>query len=932
MQKTKSKKRAILVIAFLIILAIYIAVTLRGEYLQTLEIGEQYVEAFKQNIKYKVGVALVNFAILYIATYITTRFIKRGLKKFFDDDKKEMPKLPNKSISLILSAIISIISSKLITEKVMLAFNTALFGINDPIFNMDIGYYMFQKPFIEAIIIYFIALLAIYSIYIAVYYIIVFNKYFDKGIDRSTLKKNTFLKQLITNLVLVVLGLSAITLAKVQDVVNTKFLTLSDGTGLYGAGLIEATIKTWGYRIFAFVILISAIMAIINFKKENFKKIMKWLCVIPAYLVILFVVMISFDLIYVNKNELDKEKKYIAKNIEFTKNAYNINVDEIEIENSGTITKDEVNKNQEVISNVNILNENTVLENLEQYQTNSGYYSYDTTKPGIYNVEGKEELVYVSPREIISNDTRTYNNKTYEYTHGYGTIISSASSVDENGNLSYIQSDFKDENNKVKITEPRIYFGLQTNEPIVTNAKNKQEYDYPLTSTTSNTNTYEGKAGLKLGFIDRVILGVKEKNLGIAFSGNVTKESKIITTRNIITRAKTVMPYLKYDEEPYMVITDEGKLVWVLDAYTTSNNYPYSQETVIEYNGMKEKINYIRNSVKVIVDAYDGTADFYITDKSDPIAIAYSNIYPELFKEGDEIPQDILKHMVYPKYLYNIQAKILERYHNVQPEVLYRADDVWDVAKENTSRTTSTATGTEIEPYYTMVKLTNSNSAQLGLVLPYTIVEKQNIASYLVATCDSQNNKKLTLYKFKTGSSILGTIQLDSLVEQDEKILNELNSLNVTGTKIQKNIIIVPINNTLLYVEPIYQIMLNDKSQVPQLKKVVVASGNKVAIGNNIQEAVTNLLSQEAISIEVEAEDKNELIKQIINANKNLEESNKSGNWEMIGKDMSKLQQLVQQLQTIVEQEEKKEAKLNKKQGNLKEETNENTISTSNEV
>ena len=932
MQKTKSKKRAILVIAFLIILAIYIAVTLRGEYLQTLEIGEQYVEAFKQNIKYKVGVALVNFAILYIATYITTRFIKRGLKKFFDDDKKEMPKLPNKSISLILSAIISIISSKLITEKVMLAFNTAWFGINDPIFNMDIGYYMFQKPFIEAIIIYFIALLAIYSIYIAVYYIIVFNKYFDKGIDRSTLKKNTFLKQLITNLVLVVLGLSAITLVKVQDVVNTKFLTLSDGTGLYGAGLIEATIKTWGYRIFAFVILISAIMAIINFKKENFKKIMKWLCVIPAYLVTLFVVMISFDLIYVNKNELDKEKKYIAKNIEFTKNAYNINVDEIEIENSGTITKDEVNKNQEVISNVNILNENTVLENLEQYQTNSGYYSYDTTKPGIYNVEGKEELVYVSPREIISNDTRTYNNKTYEYTHGYGTIISSASSVDENGNLSYIQSDFKDENNKVKITEPRIYFGLQTNEPIVTNAKNKQEYDYPLTSTTSNTNTYEGKAGLKLGFIDRVILGVKEKNLGIAFSGNVTKESKIITTRNIITRAKTVMPYLKYDEEPYMVITDEGKLVWVLDAYTTSNNYPYSQETVIEYNGMKEKINYIRNSVKVIVDAYDGTADFYITDKSDPIAIAYSNIYPELFKEGDEIPQDILKHMVYPKYLYNIQAKILERYHNVQPEVLYRADDVWDVAKENTSRTTSTATGTEIEPYYTMVKLTNSNSAQLGLVLPYTIVEKQNIASYLVATCDSQNNKKLTLYKFKTGSSILGTIQLDSLVEQDEKILNELNSLNVTGTKIQKNIIIVPINNTLLYVEPIYQIMLNDKSQVPQLKKVVVASGNKVAIGNNIQEAVTNLLSQEAISIEVEAEDKNELIKQIINANKNLEESNKSGNWEMIGKDMSKLQQLVQQLQTIVEQEEKKEAKLNKKQGNLKEETNENTISTSNEV
>ena len=928
MEKTKNKKRVILVIVFLILLAIYIAVTVRGEYLQALEIGEQYVEVFEQNIKYKVGVALVNFAILYIATYITTRFIKRGLKKFFDDDKKEMPKLPNKSISLILSVIISLISSNFITEKVMLAFNTAWFGVYDPIFNMDVGYYMFQKPFIETIIIYFIALLAIYSIYIAVYYIIVFNKYFEKGIDRATLKKNTFIKQLGVNVILVVLGLAAITLVKVQDIVNSKFLTLSDGTNLYGAGLIEATIKTWGYRIFACIILLAAIMAMINFKKENFKRIMTWICIIPGYLVILFVIMLGFDLIYVNSNELDKEKKYIEKNIEFTKSAYGINVDEIEIENSGTITKDEVNKNQEVINNVNILNEDNVLENLEQYQTNSGYYSYTTTKPEIYNIDGKEKLVYISPREIVSNDTRTYNNKTYEYTHGYGAIISSANSVDENGNLEYIQSDFKGEDNKVKITQPRIYFGLQTNEPIVTNAKNKQEYDYPLTSTTSNTNTYEGKAGLKLGFLDRIILGVKEKNLGIAFSGNVTKESKIITTRNIITRAKTIMPYLKYDEEPYMVVTDEGKLVWVLDAYTTSNDYPYSQETIIEYEGLKEKINYIRNSVKVIIDAYDGTTDFYITDKSDPIAIAYSNIYPELFKDGEKIPQDISKHMVYPKYLYNIQAKILERYHNIQPEVLYRVDDVWDVAKENTSRTTSAATGTDIEPYYTMVKLTNNNSAQLGLVLPYTIEEKQNITSYLVATCDSQNNKKLTLYKFKTGSSILGTIQLDSLVEQDEKILNELNSLNVTGTKIQKNIIIVPINNTLLYVEPIYQIMLNDKSQVPQLKKVVVASGNKVAIGNNIEEAITNLLSQEAISIEVEAENKDELIKQIINANKNLEESNKSNNWEMIGKDMSKLQQLIEQLQTLVEQDEKKEAEIEKNEPK----TNKNQITTNTTV
>ena len=897
-----SKKRVILVVAFLVLLAIYAIVSLRGEYLQALEVGQEYITVFKQDVKYRLSFIGINFLILYTATYITTKFIKRGLKKFFDEEKKEMPKLPNKSICLILGIIISIVVTRFISEKALLAINSAQFGIYDPIFNLDIGYYMFQKPFIEAIIVYFIVLMIVYSIYIAAYYIIAFNIYFDKGIDPATLKKNTFLKQLIANIVLIVIGVSALTFINVQDVVFSKFLNLSNDTSLYGAGLIDVTIKVWGYRIFALVILICAIMAIRYFKKEKFKKVMISLCGIPAYLVLLFVVMIGFDLIYVNNNELDKEKKYIKYNIEFTKDAYNINVDEIEIQNSGTITSENIENNQEVVGNINLLSQETVLQNLAQYQTNSGYYSYTTTKPGIYNIDGENQLVYVTPREIVSNDTRTYNNKTYEYTHGYGVIINSASTVDENGNIEYIQSDFSNNSNKIIVNEPRIYFGLETNEPIVTNAENKQEYDYPLNSTTSNTNVYNGDAGLKLGFIDRVILGVKERKIGIAFSGNVTKDSKIITTRNIIERAKTIMPYLKYDEEPYMIITDKGDMVWVLDAYTTSNNYPYSQETIIEYEGLKEKINYIRNSVKVLIDPYNGTTKFYITDETDPIVAVYKKLYPGLFQE-DSIPVEISKHIVYSEYLYKIQAQMLENYHNIQEEVLYRQDDVWSISKENTTRTTSTATGTEINPYYTQVKTVDNNFSKLGLVIPYTIEGKQNIISYLVGTYDEQNTQKLTLYKFKTENAILGTIQLDTLVEQDEKISKELNALNTTGTRIEKNIIVVPINNTLLYVEPIYQVMLNDEEQVPLLKKVVVASGNKVAIGNNISEAITNLLSQEAIDIEVVGDNKDELIKQIINANKNLEQSNMSNNWEMIGRDMAKLQELIKELEETVEQE-----------------------------
>ena len=903
----KNKKRVILVISFLILFAIYAVVNLRGEYLKTLGIGQEYLAVFEQNLKYKIGMILTNFVMLYVLTYITTKFIHRGLRKFFIEEKTEMPKLPNKSICLIFSVIISIVASAFLTEKAMMAINVSWFGISDPIFNIDIGYYIFQKPFIESMLIYFIVLGIVYTIYIAAYYIIAFNIYFDKGIDPETLKKNTFLKHIITNIILIVLAIATLTLVNTQNVLNSKFLSISSDVKLYGAGLIDSIVKVWGYRIFAVIIPICVIMAIRNFKKENFKKVMLWLSTLPIYLVILFIVMLGFDLLYVNRNELDKEKPYIENNIAFTKKAYNIEIDEIEIGNTGTITTEEVNNNQDVIDNINLLNEKNILEALKQYQSNAGYYSYNVAIPQLYNIDGEEQLIYVSPREIVSND-RTYNNKTYEYTHGYGIISTSASNVDENGSLAYVQSKFESQDNLIKINEPRIYFGLETNSPIITNVKNKQEFDYPITSTNSNTNIYNGKAGLKLNFIDRVILALEEGNMGIAFSGSITKDSKIITTRNIIERAKTIMPYLKYDNNPYMIVTDNGDLMWVLDAYTTSNYYPYSQETIIEYEGLKEKINYIRNSVKVLIDPYSGNMKFYLIDETDPIAVSYSKIYKGLFLSSENMPKEVSKHIVYSEYLYNIQAEMLKQYHNIQPEVLYRQDDAWDVSKENTIRSSNAGTGTDILPYYTKIKTINNNESDLGLVVPYTIAEKQNIISYLVGTYDENNNKKLTLYKFKTENAILGTTQLDTLVEQDENIAKELNALNTTGTKLEKNIVVVPINNTLLYVEPIYQVMLNDESQIPLLKKVVVASGNKVAIGDNIKEAIENLLSQEAIKIEVTGDDKDDLIEQIINANNNLNQSNQSNDWEMIGKDMAKLQELIEQLETMVEEETKQKS------------------------
>lgn len=523
----------------------------------------------------------------------------------------------------------------------------------------------------------------------------------------------------------------------------------------------------------------------------------------------------------------------------------------------------------------------------------------------MYDVDGKETLVYVSPREIISNETRTYNNKMHEYTHGYGAIITSASTTSETGALKYIKSNFVDTDENIRIKEPRIYFGLQTNEVIATNKNEKTEYDYPLTSTSNSYNTYNGKAGIQLGFLDRLVLGIKEGKIKLAFSSNINSESNIIIKRNILQRVKKVLPYIQYDENPYMVITDSGKMVWVIDCYTTSNSYPYSQVTnLIQDNGTVKKINYIRNSAKVIVDSYDGTMKFYITDRTDPIIMAYWKMYPSLFEDKDaKIPEDISKHFVYPEYLYNIQADILKQYHEVQPEVLYRSDDVWDTAKENTSKVT-TLIGTDIKPYYTLVKTADSDKEKLGLVIPYTITEKQNINSYLVGSCNENGEKVLKLYKFNKDVAILGTLQLDTLVEQDEKISAELNAIEVMGAKIEKNIIVIPVNNTLLYVEPIFQVLQNENKTSPILKKVIVASGNKVAIGNNIREALANLLSQDAVSIKIETGNIEDLIDEIIKANNNLTESNKSNNWALVGQDIEKLQSLINELEKLKNEEE----------------------------
>lgn len=521
--KIKNRKRLIAVLGVLLIVIIIAYISFRASYLEMLEVGENYVSVYWQNIKYMLATLIGNFILIYIMIYTTNKNIKKGLKEFFDQENKKMPKFLNKSIAFIAAIIISAGTSKFILQKAMLCLNSAQFGINDPTFGIDIGYFIFQKPFIELVFWYFIILAIALLIYKVVYYITTFNLFFD-GVDKKTVKNSKLIKQITNSILILAILLAGLILLETQDIGTSKFITLKDDSksySLFGAGFVDVNIKVWGYRILSAIIIISVYMGIKAFKQDKTKKLIIWITVVPVYLVALFIVMAGTQGIYVNANEYDKEKEYISANIKATKEAYGINIEEISLNESETITAKHITEYKNVLNNIGIADANIVLKDLNNGQTAKGYYSYRTSQIGKYNINGKESLVYISPREIV-NSTGTYNSKTYEHTHGYGVIVTSATETKENGNIDNIKKDFQNDVSEViPISEPRIYYGLETNDTVVTNSNLNKEFDYPILDSSNaenKENEYDGKSGLSLNLLDRIILSIKEKDIKLAFS------------------------------------------------------------------------------------------------------------------------------------------------------------------------------------------------------------------------------------------------------------------------------------------------------------------------------------------------------------------------------------------------------------------------------
>lgn len=683
-----------------------------------------------------------------------------------------------------------------------------------------------------------------------------------------------------------------------QDILIGDMLQKESVKGAYltGAGFLDVNIKLWIYRIISIVIIIAVYNFIRGIKKEESKKILFSIILIPATLIIVFIVNIAIDSIFLRGNDIDREKEYILQNIRATEEAYNINVENKEIAKGTDITSEKIKKDSELIEKLPMVTPDVVKETLENNTDNKEKKSlYKYGNPNL--VKNGNAYDYLTTREIDDKD-KTLTNKIYKYTHGNFGILTSSSKVNKNGYLLNVSEKFEgQELNGTKIKEPRLYYGENTNSNAIVNAKDIKEYDYPTSTLTNKENNYNGKGGIKLSLLERIALAITKGSTELIFNNNIVENTKVLLNRQIIERAKKILPNIRYDKDPYLVAKDDGGLAWVIDGYTVTSRYPYSQKVSIEADkGGKERINFIRNSVKVVIDAYNGTVDFYVTDTTDPFISTIMKTYPTLFKNYNELSENIKKQMKYPQYLFDIQAKVLTTYHNSDVDNIYRADDRWEVAEVSGSGTRSSTS------MYTLLK--KGDELKPAIITTYTPEKRKNIVSYLVGQTENGANK-LTMYRYIEKSE-LSLSFIDTQIEKDEKVQKEMRELTTLGTELKTVRILLPYEDTTLYIKSIYQVFLNEDS-VPVLKKVIVANKGKVGIGNTLKEAMQRMLTENAIDIDVrDLANEDELKDAIIKQNKTLKDVMKQGDFEYTGKDIQRLIKLVDQLEEVSKEKKKK--------------------------
>lgn len=845
-----------------------------------------------------------------IAIYLFT--LRKSIRSLVGDTKFKSVK----KYFLLLNLVISILGAGATATtqwyKILQFTNAVPFGEVDPIFNKDISFYVFKLPLVQSLFSTAISLIIILVLITVIIYLALGfkDKIYQNKDNVININSKTYGIRRFAGKQLAVLASVLSLLIGCSYLLKSYNLVYSTRGVSYGAGYTDVKITMIFYKVIAVACVISSIVVFISILKLKFRPIIISIASIAVLIVLEPVVAIFTQQFVVKPNEMELEKPYISYSIDATKKAFNIDEIEVkEMEPNENITSEKLEDNKDIIENLKVNSTGPLLSFYQQVQLIKNYYEFNDADTDRYNINGKYTQVFVSPREINREAMTTWQNKHLRYTHGYGLAMSRVNSVTEFGQPDFVMKDIPTVNTTdINLENPRIYFGESDNDYVIVNTEGG-EFDYP-TGDTENTFNYNGTGGLKMTPFNRVLFSIYERNPKILMSSSITSESRIILNRNIVKRVQEIAPFLIYDSDPYIVVHD-GRLVWMMDAYTSTDKYPFSEP--------HEGVNYIRNSVKVVVDAFNGNVDFYVTDENDPIINCYLKIYKGLFKPLSEMPEDLKEHFRYPQDLFELQSKVLTKYHVDDPIKLFTEEDLWDrsleVVKHGGENLSQGDEGKEEsilnnakenknnedenEGLYLMTKLPDEENVEMMLLDYFNMRGKQSMVALLGARMDGDNYGELVMYKFPPQRTIYSPILFKNRIQQDPNISKEISLWAGKGSEvIYGDIIIVPIEDSLLYLNTIY-LKANSENSMPEMKRVILSNGDKIVIEENIEKALLKLFNYNS-SEENKNSNKDETPKTETTSDKSgvkeaadlfnkAIEAQKNGDWATYGEFINKL-------------------------------------------
>ena len=743
-----------------------------------------------------------------------------------EEARRDMPLLDLiasnlKPLTIIIPLFLAIITGLSAAQKwdVILKFiNHVPFNQVDPIFGKDYGFYIFTLPFFTLVkSVLWTGIITIFLGIGAIYFFKRFIYLTPAGFALHPEARKSL-----------ALGAAALFIMAAAEFYLRRYGLLFKGTGVVaGVSFADDYGKIPILNILVILSFIGSIICLLSIKQPGLKRVFITAGAVAVVYFASNIYPVILKKFIVDPNQLIKETPYIQHTIAGTNLAFGLhNVDEKKLTGSATLNADIISKNSATIENIRLWDEEPLLDTLGQIQEIRTYYQFKSVDNDRYWIDGKYQQTLLSPRELHSPSlpNRTWINEHLTFTHGYGVSLSPVNQITPEGlPVLHIKDIPPKSSVDIEVNRPEIYYGELSNDHVFVNTDTK-EFDYPEGEKNVYKN-YSGKGGIPVdSFFRKIFMAAHFKTMKIIFSQDINTDSRVLLYRNIQERIEKVAPFLRLDRDPYLVITDEGKLVWLYDAYTTSDEFPYSQR--IPRFG-----NYVRNSVKITIDAYEGTMNFYIADPSDPIIMTYSKLFPDLFKSMDEMPAELRKHIRYPLDLFTIQTHIYATYHMKTAQVFYNKEDQWEIPSIDDN---------VMEPYFTIMKLPGMDKEEFILMLPFTPKGKQNMSAWMVARSDGEHYGKMIVYTFPKQKLIYGPSQIVARINQESEISGQISLWDQRGSKvIQGNLLVIPIEESLIYVRPLY--LKADAGKIPELKRVIVGFEDQIAMEPTLEEALTKI-------------------------------------------------------------------------------------------